>query len=192
MEFWLAQPSRRSLFPQHAYEGVEIPSSDADIPPESRLTLKANNSKFPAAICPCDSCRVAGNGQAFASWVYVPTVNISLDAEGKTPMPNSLQWGPLKSYSFTERSSQHFCGRCGAMVFWDTKARPWLKDFGVGLFESRDGARCESWFHWRTGEMNHREDGLSRARSLTLAVERGTVAYEQNVQRRLPVGGRRV
>ncbi|EME42677.1 hypothetical protein DOTSEDRAFT_73485 [Dothistroma septosporum NZE10] len=140
-----------------------------------------NKTKYQAALCPCDSCRLAGNGQAFAQWAYIPTDCVFLDPTGKVPMPENLQWGTLKSCR-TATASQHFCGRCGAVIFWNSDARPYLKDFGIGLFDSPDGARAESWFRWRTRKLRHREDGLKRARELMLAVEEGLEGYEEDRQ----------
>jgi hypothetical protein len=183
VEFWISRPSARSAWAKVAHETGTYPH-DQPLPPESEtFWLRDNRTKFRAAVCPCDSCRLAANGNAFAQWAYIPTVDVSLDPEGKIPMPDSLSWGTLKSSRTSERASQHFCGKCGAVVFWNTDARPYLKDFGVGLFNSPDGARAEGWLKWRTKEMRHREDGLRRAEALTLAVEKGLRDYGKNVQR---------
>lgn len=179
VEFWISRPSTRSSWAKEAYHGNAWPKGRY-APESETFWLRQNGKKFRAAVCPCDSCRLAANGNSFAQWAYIPTVDVSLDAEGKIPMPESLTWGTLKSCRTSERASQHFCGTCGAVVFWNTDARPYLKDFGVGLFDAEDGARAESWFHWRTKDLRHREDGLRRAASLTLGVEKGLKEYAEN------------
>ncbi|SMY25257.1 unnamed protein product [Zymoseptoria tritici ST99CH_1A5] len=183
VQFCISRPSTRSAWAKIAHETGSYPT-DQPLPLQREtFWLRADRTKFRAAVCPCDSsCRLAANGNAFAQWAYIPTVDMSLDAEGKIPMPKSLRWGTLKTCRTSERASQHFCGRCGAVVFWNTVARPHLKDFGVGLFEGVDGARCEGWFEWRTKEMRHRADGLRRAKELTLAVEEGLREYGKRLR----------
>lgn len=173
VELWISRPSTRSLWAKEAYTHGTWPQDQPPPPARESFWIGQHSTKrFRAAVCPCDSCRLAANGNAFAQWAYVPTVDVSLDAEGKIPMPESLLWGSLKSCRTSERASQHFCGTCGAVVFWNTDARPYLKDFGVGLFDAADGARAESWFEW-SKSMRFREDGLRRAEAITLGVEDG-------------------
>lgn len=179
VEFWLAPPSASSSAGIHKDD--EFPKDRYISSDDEVFWMTDNQTKYQAALCPCDSCRLAGNGQPFAQWAYVPTGAVLIDPAGNVPIPDNLQWGTLKSCR-TANASQHFCGRCGAIVFWNLDARSYLKDFGVGLFDSPDGARAESWFHWRTAELRHREDGLRRAKELTLAVEKGLKEYEENVQ----------
>lgn len=179
VEFWISRPSARSAWAKEAYYQGTWPNNQSSPPDNETFWLRENRTKFRAAVCPCDSCRLAANGNSFAQWAYIPTVDVSLDAEGKIPMPDSLTWGTLKSCRTSDGASQHFCGTCGAVVFWNTDARPYLKDFGVGLFDAADGARAESWFQWRTKDLRHREDGLRRAKSLTLGVEDGLRAYAE-------------
>lgn len=177
VEFWISRPSSRSSWAKEAYDHGTWPHDKLPPSGDETFWLRDNGTKFRAAVCPCDSCRLAANGNAFAQWAYIPTVDVSLDAEGKIPMPESLTWGTMKSCRTSERASQHFCGTCASVIFWNTDSRPYLKDFGVGLFDAADGARAESWLQWRTKELRHREDGLRRAPSLTLGVESGLAEY---------------
>ncbi|KAF7197433.1 hypothetical protein HII31_01243 [Pseudocercospora fuligena] len=186
VELWLAAPSARSQHPHEAYETRPFPMiTSLSLDETEHWWLRDHGKRFRAALCPCDSCRLAANGTAFAEWAYLPTVDISLDAGGKISVPKSLKWGTIRHWQ-TPNATQAFCGRCGAIIFWSTHARPYLQDYGIGLFESADGARAESWFRWRTADLRHREDGLRRAPELTLAVEKGLQEYGKTTQRSLP------
>ena len=52
-----------------------------------------DGKKFPAGICVCDNYRL-DSGQEWVEWAFVPTIDISLDAEGKKPW--NLPFGSLK------------------------------------------------------------------------------------------------
>ena len=186
VEFWLAPPCVSSSAELHSNK--VFPKDRYISPKDEVFWITDNKSKYTAAVCSCDTCRLVGNGQPFAQWAFIPTDAVSLDPAGKVTMSESLQWGTLKSYRIGT-ASQNFCGRCGATVFWNQDDRPWLKDFGLGLFDSPDGARAESWFHWRTKSFRNREDGLKWAPELTIAVERGLTEYDENVQSKMVAKG---
>ena len=181
VEFWISRPSARSAWAKQTDETGTF-SADQPLPPESETPwLCENRTKFEAIVCPCDSCRLAGSGMAFAQWASIPAVDMSLDAEGEVPLPKDMAFGTLKSYRTSDRASYHFCAKCGADVFRSADAMPYVKHVGVGLLDSPDGARAESWLKWKTGPLNHREDGLKRAEKLTLAVESGLAEYVKHV-----------
>ncbi|KAF2772840.1 hypothetical protein EJ03DRAFT_265975 [Teratosphaeria nubilosa] len=162
VNFWIAKPSERSVKLQRP-------------PKDQPWWLRHDGTRFLGGICACDSCRL-GSGMEWQEWAFVPIVDISLDAEGKVPFSRSF--GTLKQYrSTTKPCMRYFCEICGATVFWDGDDRPELIDVAVGLLDAKAGARAEAWLHWWTNRLSYQEDAMSRAASLTLAVEAGLKEY---------------
>jgi hypothetical protein len=108
-------------------------------------------------------------------WAFVPTIDITLDAEGKVPF--SVPFQTLKGYRSNNDVSRYHCDTCGASAFYQTDDRTDLVNVAVGLVDAPEGARAESWLEWRTARLSHREDALLRAKDLTLAVEYGLKEY---------------
>lgn len=168
--FWIARPSQRSA---DAAKGTADASSGPGL---DAWWLYDNRTKYRASVCGCNSCRLA-SGMDWVEWAFVPTVDIFMDAECKEPL--KLDAGTLVSYRSSEDVKRYFCSVCGAMVFYDAEDRQYLKDIAVGLFDSPEGARAESWFWWTTGPLSSRQEILARAKSLAEGVEDGLKAYEQ-------------
>jgi len=180
VQFWLARPSARSAMGKAAWPDVLHPhNSTAPKPEETSWWLRAGGTKFLAGCCSCNSCRLA-TGEEWIEWAFVPAVDITLDEAGTVPF--SREFGTLKHYRSSDEVTRHFCGGCGATVFWDGEERPQLLDIAVGLLDAPEGARAESWLEWRTARLSYREDALSRAKSLTLGVEEGLKAYGRQYQ----------
>ena len=114
------------------------------------------------------------------SWAFIPTIDISLDADGGTPF--SLPFGSLKSYRSSTDVERYFCGTCGATVFFTADDREGLVDAAAGLLDAPEGARAESWLEWRTTRLSFREDSLPRAEALTLGVEEGLKKFGERKQ----------
>lgn len=172
INFWIARPSERSALGQAGCPDVLLSHKDAPKPTEdSAWWIRCNGTKFLAGFCSCDSCRLA-SGMEWVQWAFIPTVDITLDSEGRVPF--SLDFGTLKSYHSSEEATRYFCKSCGAMVFWDGVSRNGgVIDVAVGLLDAPEGARAESWLEWRTARLSYREDALPRARANTLALEDG-------------------
>ena len=117
----------------------------------------------------------------WVNWTFVPTIDVSLDAEGKTPY--SVPFGSLKGYESSPGVTRYHCGTCGASVFFTADDREGLIDVAVGLLDAPEGARAETWLDWSTKRLSFREDALPRAESLTLGVEKGLEEFGKRQQK---------
>lgn len=175
IEFWIARPSERSKKASGAWPDLLIPHfSDQSRPDGSAWWLRDNGKKFLAGLCSCNSCRL-DTGFEWIEWAFVPTIDITLDAEGKVPF--ATPFGTLKGYRSFHDVTRYHCDTCGASAIYQTDDRTDLVDVAVGLMDAPEGARAESWLEWRTTRLSFREDALPRAKGLTLAVESGLEQY---------------
>ena len=188
VQMWIARPSAQSEkatagqhWPEPSWPDVLVPHNSGPVSlPENELWwLRANRKKFLGGLCTCNSCRLAA-GMECVEWAFVPTADITLDAEGKVPF--SLPFGSLKSYRSSSKATRYFCGTCGAMVFWHGDERPGLIDVAAGLLAAPEGARAESWLEWRTERLSYREDAVDRAGSLVRGIEAGLNGYGKKIQ----------
>jgi hypothetical protein len=116
-------------------------------------------------------------GAEFQSWCFIPTIDISLDKEGKEPY--KVPFGTLKAYQSSHDVTRYHCGTCGASVFFTTDERTDLVDVAVGVLDAPEGSRAESWLEWRMNRLSFREDAIPRAESLVLALEDGQQAWAE-------------
>lgn len=176
VEFWIARPSERSVQASSPWPDVLVPANSEphSLPENETWWLRANKQRFLAGVCACDSCRLA-TGYEFIQWAFVPTVDLTLDAEGKAPF--TTNFGTLKSHKSSKQATRWFCSGCGATVFYEDHARPALFDVAVGLINAPEGARAESLLEWRTERLSFREDAAPRAESLVACIESGMRAY---------------
>lgn len=177
VEFWIFRPSARTAFAKKYWPSA--PPADVSAlqrPLEEDTVLRDRGTKFLAGLCACNSCRLA-SGVEITAWAFVPTMDIALDQEGKIPW--SKDFGTLKQYQSSNGAYRYFCGRCGAIVFYDADDRMWFKDIAVGILNASEGARAESWLGWRTRCLGYRDDAVPRAESLALAVENGLREWEE-------------
>lgn len=178
VQFWIARASETSKQAECSWPDLLVPSvtGKSENPDNVPWWLRANGTKFLAGTCACNSCRLA-SGTDIVEWAFVPTVDISLDAEGTLPFKR--QFGTLKTYDSSPDVTRHFCGTCGAVVFFECHERPRLLDIAVGLLDAPEGARAETWLDWYKERLSFREDGVPRAESLVVAVESGLKAYSE-------------
>jgi hypothetical protein len=98
-----------------------------------------------ASLCLCTSCALT-SGFELTAWGEVPVENI-LSLNG-TPFDLKNAASPLREYNSSPGVHRHFCGTCGASVFYRNDSREektW--DISMGLF--RDiVVRAEGWFDW--------------------------------------------
>lgn len=177
--FWIARPSLRSTQASSPWPDVLVPynSGPHHLPENETWWLRANKQRFLGGVCACNSCRLA-TGYEFVQWAFVPTVDITLDAEGRTPF--STDFGSLKRYRSSADATRYFCKDCGATIFYEGHERPALFDVAVGLIEAPEGARAESLLEWRTERLSFREDAILRAESLVKCLEAGMKAYNEH------------
>lgn len=174
IDFYIGRPTAQPSNITASWPDVIIPdfTPDAKKPPNEPWWLRGDR-KFLAGVCTCDSCRLAV-GFEFIEWAFVPTANITLDAEGKEPFPSATrQFGSLKGYRSSKEATRRFCATCGATVCWDGDVRPNLIDVAVGLLHADEGARAEDWLEWWTNRVSYREDGVKRAKAIVEGVEQG-------------------
>ena len=130
-------------------------------PPENKDDVKwwlcANDSKYLAGTCVCNSCRLA-SGFDIQTWAFIPKANI-LQSNGDSL---SFDIGTLKQYKSSEGTFREFCGKCGATVFWHCDQRPHLIDVSVGLLHAGEGARSETWLEWWTDRVSFEEEAQNR------------------------------
>ena len=181
VEFWIARPSERSERAFGSWPDVLIPyHSNQPRPDRSAWWLRDNGTKFLGGVCSCNSCRL-DTGMEWIQWAFVPTVDISLDTEENKPF--SLDFGTMQHYRSSDGIIRHFCGVCGASVFYSADSRENLVDVAVGVLDAPEGARAESWLEWTTQRLSYREDALPRAENLTLAIEKGLKEFEKHHQK---------
>lgn len=119
--------------------------------------LCAEGQKYLAGTCACRSCRLA-SGFDIQVWAFIPKANI-LQLNG-----DFLEFGmgTLSQYESSKGTYRHFCGRCGATVFWRSDNRPELIDVSVGLLNAEEGARAETWLSWWTDRVSFEEESQNK------------------------------
>ena len=139
---------------------------------DAKWWLCADGTKYAASNCACISCR-KGSGFDIQQWAFVPEVNI-FQKDGK---PIDFSMGTLKECNSSEGVTRHFCGKCGAKVFWRTTDRPKLIDVSAGLMEAPSGARAEEWLEWKTERVSYTE--FAQNRKLIGMLEEGLKEYQK-------------
>ena len=177
----IARPSERSKDATCGWPDLIVPYWSTDQAPASEAWwLRENGTKFLAGNCACNSCRL-DTGMEFMNWCFIPTIDISLDAEGREKY--KVPFGTLKEYQSSEHVKRYHCGTCGATVFFTSDERRGLVDVAVGVLDAPEGARAESWLDWRMNRLSFREDSISRAETLTLALEEGQKKWAEQQQK---------
>ncbi|CAO2647432.1 Nn.00g083540.m01.CDS01 [Neocucurbitaria sp. VM-36] len=168
VEFWITHPNEASRNAKSPWSDLVIPhylNKSANLDGFPWWLPGPSNKRFLAGTCACTSCRRA-SGFDITFWAFIPTANIFLDSDLRTPFPAAGYWGTMKRYESSEDVMRTFCARCGANVLWsgDEKGcgRVGLVDVAVGLLDAESGARAEEVLAWWTGRVSFEEDGLNR------------------------------
>ncbi|KAG6984815.1 hypothetical protein FocnCong_v006066 [Fusarium oxysporum f. sp. conglutinans] len=172
----ITRPNEASHLPHRAYPDLMYPycSTDESItsnPSDEKWWIKGD--KYLAGTCICESCRRA-SGFEIQTWAFIPRANIfipSTDGSGSEVALDfeSLPTGALKSYQSSQGAVRHFCGGCGATVFWRDATDSSVVDVSVGIFRADEGARAENWFHWHKSRISFAEE-VQNHRSGPLAI----------------------
>ena len=170
VNLYIAPPSARSAEPNADESDALLPHWVRDRPKGQKWWLRDGAKKFMASLCVCDSCRLA-TGAEVQAWAFVPAVDIALSPDGKTPF--STDFGTLRMYKHSSRAQRHFCGTCGATVFWFGYERPGVVDVSVGLFDAHEGALVGRLLDWELERVSWREDGMERAPDFVEGLETG-------------------
>ena len=144
--------------------------------PSDILPKRDGGKKWVGKVCACDSCRQAG-GFHLAPWVYVAHVNIRDTDSAKI---FDFGAGLLRAYSSSTGVKRHFCGRCGAKVFFRNTKRPDIIDINAGLLEAKSGARAEEWVEW-VHEVAEWED--AKDEELVKALKEGMAERKAKLQK---------
>ena len=96
---------------------------------------------------------------------------LSTDGSGsEVPLDfERLPTDALKAYQSSQGAVRHFCGGCGATVFWRDATDSSVVDVSVGLSRADEGARAEKWLHWHKGRISFAEE-VQTHRSGPLAI----------------------
>ncbi|KAF5593983.1 hypothetical protein FPANT_4978 [Fusarium pseudoanthophilum] len=161
----ITRPNEASYLPHRSYPDLMYPycSTDESItsnPSDEKWWIKGD--KYLAGTCACESCRLA-SGFEIQTWAFIPRANLLiLSAEGsesEVPLDfERLPTGALKAYQSSQGAVRHFCGGCGATVFWRDATDPSVVDVSVGLFRADEGARAENWLHWHKSRISFAEE----------------------------------
>ncbi|SCN90397.1 uncharacterized protein FFB20_11434 [Fusarium fujikuroi] len=173
----ITRPNEASCLPHRAYPDLTYPycSTDESItsnPSDEKWWIKGD--EYLAGTCACESCRLA-SGFEIQTWAFVPRANIlilSTDGSGsEVPLDfERLPTDALKAYQSSQGGAvRHFCGGCGATVFWRDATDSSVVDVSVGLFRADEGARAEKWLHWHKGRISFAEE-VQTHRSGPLAI----------------------
>ncbi|KAJ4269959.1 hypothetical protein NW762_001630 [Fusarium torreyae] len=165
VELLITRPNEASRSPQRGHTDLMYPycSTDESItknPSDEKWWIQGD--KYLAGTCACESCRLA-SGFEIQTWAFMPLTNISIlthESPG-TGVPldfGNLPAGTLKGYQSSRVAVRHFCGVCGATVFWREISDPSVVDVSVGLLRADEGARAESWLRWWTERISFSEE----------------------------------
>lgn len=161
VQFKIHRPNEASKNVSSPFGDMLVPyvtgssSNDKDV----KWWLRRKDTKYLAATCACDSCRLA-SGFDIQTWAFVPKINMSKLNGDPIDFKNM---GSLKQYRSSEGVYREFCETCGANVFWRCDARPGLVDVSVGLLDAEEGARAESWLEWWTDRVSFEEEAQNKS-----------------------------
>ncbi|KAF2105654.1 Mss4-like protein [Lophiotrema nucula] len=147
VEFYISRPNNASnTATESAWPDLLVadPTGMAENPENFPWWLAGHN-RYMAGTCACTTCR-RSSGFEITFWAFLPTANITQDAEGTVPFQRKPYWGTMNSFQSSPGVTRTFCGICGANVFWDGKDT--LIDVAAGLLDATSGARAEEWLAW--------------------------------------------
>ena len=160
VKFKITKPNERSedLFaPYPDLLLADVTGNTLDNRETQKWWICAGGDKYLAGTCACHSCRLT-SGFDVQMWAFVPQANIL--------QPNGIAFDfekeGLKQYESSKGVRRYFCGGCGATVFWRSDERLELVDVSVGLLDSPEGARAESWLEWWTERVSFEDEAQNK------------------------------
>ena len=148
VQFQITRPNAASLELRAPYGDAFVPHYMGDACQnieDKKWWISEDGNRYSTSICACVSCRKS-SGYDLQSWSFVPKANI-LQPNGQTL---DFSAGSLREYSSSDGVYRHFCGTCGATVFWRCDARGDLIDVSTGIMRAPSGACAEEWLEWQT------------------------------------------
>lgn len=118
-----------------------------------------NTYKLFANFDACDSCRLQ-SGMDIFNWTFSELEYISSSGKQFPKHITELKaavdakdpsMGTLNHYQSSKDVLRFFCNVCSATVFYCCDDRPTSVDVAIGLLDSADGARAESFLSWNLG-----------------------------------------
>ena len=147
VQFDISRPNEDSYKVHSPYGHAFIPTdkgNDMENTEDEKWWISSNRTRYRTSICACISC-TKSSGYDLQSWAYIPKTNL-LQTNGQ---PINFKSGTLRQYDSSDGVYRHFCGQCGATVFWRCDFRPGLIDVSVGIMRSASGSRAEDWLEWQ-------------------------------------------
>lgn len=176
IQFFITRPNERSSSLSSPWPDLLVPyhSGSSENSGDVKWWLCANETKYLAGTCACNSCRLA-SGCDLQAWAFVPKNNL-LQVNDEAL---SFGMGTLKQYKSSEGTYREFCSVCGATVFWHCDERPNLIDVSVGLLDAQSGARAETWLEWCKKRVSFEEEAQNKALILNLQAGLGEWGKKQ-------------
>lgn len=162
ISFAVTRPNDRSKEPWSPWPDLLVPyhSESPKNSEDVKWWLRANDTKYLAGTCACNSCRLA-SGFPIQCWAFIPKANL-INEKGNSPHAFTYGTGTMQRYESSPGVYREFCKTCGATVFWHCDERPGVVDVSVGLLRSATGARAEDWLEWATGRVSFAEDAQDK------------------------------
>ncbi|QGA17855.1 hypothetical protein EYB26_005531 [Talaromyces marneffei] len=131
--FTVTRPNDKSKAPWSPWPDMIVPyhSGSPKNPEYVKWWLRANDTKYFAGTCACNSCRL-GSGFPIQCWAFIPKANLVMN-QGNT---FTYETGTMKRFESSPGVYREFCDTCGATVFWHCDERPGVVDVSVGLLRS--------------------------------------------------------
>jgi len=144
-------------------------------PPTELAFWQETNNRFYTSICACHDCR-ASTGALFQAFAFVPTACIK-QKDGELYKPGM---GTSKPYQASEQAKRYFCSGCGAFAFFEhddlmLNGETGLLGVGVGLLQSKAGAKANDWLFWGASCVHLGDD--ANHRPLIEALKRGLLSW---------------
>lgn len=158
--FTVSRPNALSKKPWSPWSDLIVPfhtGANRMNPEDVKWWLRADDTKYFAGTCACQSCRLA-SGFPIQCWAFIPAANLTMDQVDEF----TFATGTLKRFESSTGVYREFCRTCGATAFWHCDERPGVIDVSVGLLRSEDGARAEKWLEWATERVSFAEDAQDR------------------------------
>lgn len=123
-------------------------------------------------MCGCDSCRLSRGMEWYAGGMaLIPICQLFHDNEGRSALDIEKHFGTSQIYQTSPTFKRTFCHTCGATVFAH-KGGTKIVSVAVGLLDAPEDV----------ANLHFREDSISRAKSLTIAVEEGMRKFQARRQ----------
>ena len=175
VQFYLTRPNEESYNMRAPYDDALVPHFKGDArwnAEDTKWWVSADGLRYAASICACNDCRKS-SGYDLQTWAFIPQVNI-FQPDGQ---PVDFSMGTLREYRSSDGVYRHFCGQCGATVFFRANIKPGLIDISTGLMKASSGSRAEGWLEWQTSRISWLE--VAQNKPLFAALEAGLQAWQK-------------